>query len=347
MRGLAAGMQLLIWKPVQSAGIYLFLCRRWQPLHCHLPMLLPGQGGAEARWGWGASTLHPSAVCEGREGSQPGPAGGPGGVCRRTRRRSLWVAREQLGSDHRSRGSPFRSSPRLHPAPGHTMPAPRASCGHVGAPGGPGNDEQMTLRVLPDRQRHSVLAPSGPVASRSPAPSECPSPGLGVGEPSPASVWCWTSMSAPASTAPNSLPRSGWRGPLQLGAWGPWPGGSNSKGSLQPWQPQAAWPLPRPKAHVPVPLQVLWLGGPRGCGGPEEAVGLGRVCLLRGPGASPPPHSPFLLYLHPSPCRVAVSSERGRWVSPSTLLGASLRVGSQDQGLHVHAVGVVQESRGA
>lgn len=79
---------------------------------------------------------------------------------------------------------------------------------------------------------------------------------------------------------------------------------------------------------------------------PGGGTGPGPRLSPAWPWCLPPPHSPFLLYLHPSPCRVAVSSERGRWVSPSTLLGASLRVGSQDQGLHVHAVGVVQESGG-
>lgn len=93
---------------------------------------------------------------------------------------------------------------------------------------------------------------------------------------------------------------------------GPRAEGSNSRGWPWPWQPQAAWPPPRPSV-------TQGCSGPEAPGGvaaPKEALGLGGVCPVRGSSASPspPPHSPFLLCLPPSPCRVAVSSERGLWV---------------------------------
>lgn len=137
LRGLTAGMQLFIWKPVQSArrGL-LFLSEAGRPL---LTCLAPaGREGGRAQWGCGASICTPSVVWRGGRGSALGLA------------RSRWVfpdkeqvvpvvCPEQLGSDHRSLEGPFRLSPRdtwpqLNPGPGHAVPAPRTSCGHEGAP---------------------------------------------------------------------------------------------------------------------------------------------------------------------------------------------------------------------
>lgn len=99
-------MQLLIWKPVQSAGYLLISLSE-----AAASLLSPAHAPRRVMGGMGASTLHPAAVCEGREGNQPGAGRWAGGCFLTDKKVVPVVCPEQLGSDQRSLGGPFRLSP--------------------------------------------------------------------------------------------------------------------------------------------------------------------------------------------------------------------------------------------
>lgn len=110
--GLTAGMQLFIWSRFKAPGVCLFLCLRRAGLSCHLPVLLAGRwGGAGAPWGCGASTLHPLWSARGGRGTSPGGQQVGRGCFLTDEKVVPVVCPEQLGSDHRSLGGPFRLSP--------------------------------------------------------------------------------------------------------------------------------------------------------------------------------------------------------------------------------------------